>query len=108
MGDQSKITDQVDIGTDTEEPMQGRTFSVDVDGRVEVEDGSLPALGDRPAKSADRGAWLDYCVSLGADRHFLDNETEHVHDATPGGEVVETSAPFSKDELIDLANSLGG
>jgi hypothetical protein len=111
---ESKNSDSADVRLspgeeiETSAPEAGQTFAVDNDVRVVVEDGSLPPLDGKPAKTADRPAWVDYCVSLGADRDFLENDTEHVVDATPGNEVVEASPPLTVKDLKDLAKRLGG
>jgi hypothetical protein len=65
-----------------------------------------PAEGpQRPASNASRQGWLDYLVHLGADRAFIEGETEHF-DADQNRYV---QAPkLSRDELIALADRLGG
>ena len=108
MPDTGKLEDDVAFNGDTDQPAEGMTFAVENGGRVQVEDGSQPGLDSAPSKSAERAKWVDYCVSLGADRNYLENETEHIVDATPGAEVVETHEAFSVADLKNLAETLGG
>src|SRR5215218_5507023 len=72
----------------------------------------LPRIGKRPADSAAKGEWVDYCVALGADRHYLENLTEH-YDGTAYVDGVEQAVyeqhpALTKEELVDLADRLGG
>lgn len=74
----------------------------------EVEARRIPK---RPKRSANVDAWVEYCVALGASKHDLTKETEH----TVSGPGVDstvigtyTSPAYEKQELIDLANRLGG
>jgi hypothetical protein len=98
----------VELNETVPPPPEGMTYA-SVDGkRVLSEDGSQPPLSKRPGKSASRSDWVDYAVSLGADRHYLENDTEHIVDATPGSEVVETHDLLSVSDIKDLAERLGG
>lgn len=72
---------------------------------------NLPSLEDaKPAESASVSAWVDYCVSLGADRTFLTEETvHHDHVAADGQTNVYVTEPkLTKAELQELATRLGG
>lgn len=62
-------------------------------------------IPDRPADGATKAKWVDYCVALGADRTFLISDTEHF-DAEAGEPVTEPA--LTRDDLIDLADRLGG
>lgn len=65
------------------------TVRVELNGS-EVEDTTqLPPILYRPSDSATKAIWIDYCVSLGASREYLENS-------------------FTKAELIELADRLGG
>lgn len=75
---------------------------------TEVEARRMP---DRPAEGASKPAWVDYCVALGAQREDLEEETSH--HVTGRGEAPDilgeyVSAPYTKDELVALADRLGG
>lgn len=61
-------------------------------------------LPERPSDSAKRDKWAAYLVALGADEHFINNETEHVQE---DGTVL-TSPALSRAELVELADKLGG
>lgn len=68
--------------------------------------GSQPeSVPERPADGASRAKWVDYVVALGADRAFVTSDTEH-HDAATGRTVTEPA--LGRDELIELADRLGG
>lgn len=108
MADKNKMEDDFAVDAAEDMPAEGMTFAVQGGARVLVEDGSQPSLPDRPAKSADRAKWVDYAVSLGADREFLENDTVHVRDATPGAEVVDEEPAFTVPEIMDLVEGLGG
>jgi hypothetical protein len=71
-------------------------------------------LPDRPAASAARGEWVDYCVALGAHRARLEGQTAHYD---PDAEVTRTELvpvslpnaadPFDTvDELIGASASV--
>lgn len=69
----------------------------------------------RPAASAARGAWVDYVVSLGADRGHVDAGTVHYDpDLDPDSEDPDAdhyrrrAGGLTKDELVELADRLGG
>jgi hypothetical protein len=66
--------------------------------------GPQPApVPDRPADRAPTGKWVDYVVALGADRQFVTAETRHWN-----GEEYEASPALRRDDLIELADRLGG
>jgi hypothetical protein len=60
-------------------------------------------IPERPAASADKAAWVDYVVALGADRTFVTEDTEHFDGVEYG---IEPG--FTRQQLIDLADRLGG
>jgi hypothetical protein len=62
-------------------------------------------IPDRPADGATKAKWADYCVALGADRTFITSDTEHF-DADANEAVTEPA--LTRDELIELADRLGG
>lgn len=67
----------------------------------------------RPADGASTAKWVDYCVSLGADRDWLLGKTEHyVGDANapPNPETPQfaVSEKATKTFLKKLASDLGG
>lgn len=66
----------------------------------------IEPIPSRPSDSADKDKWVEYCVALGAEERYLTEATTHVVD-TDAREAVEIRA-FTKDEMIDLANRLGG
>lgn len=81
----------------------------------------LPSIKDRPADSAGKAAWVDYAVSLGADRNYLENDTEHIGSESElqivevDGEPVSVYVPvtdthpgLTKPELVELADRLEG
>ena len=65
-----------------------------------------PSLPDRPADSATKAVWVDYCVVLGADLSIAD-DTEHWEGDKDTGQRVTVKA-LTKAELIELADRLGG
>jgi hypothetical protein len=67
--------------------------------------GSPAAALERPADSAPKSAWADYCVSLGVARDAVEGSSRHWSDAA--GRYVDADG-YTKDELIDLAGRLGG
>ncbi len=67
--------------------------------------GQLQSLPDRPADSAGKDAWVDYVVSLGADRTYVTTTTEHF-DERENASVEEPG--LTKAELVELADRLGG
>lgn len=79
---------------------------------------NLPSLVDekgkstRPAKSADIADWVDHCVDLGADRNYLENDTEHVRAKLDENDQVVTEVEvhpaLTKPQLIELADNLAG
>jgi hypothetical protein len=77
-----------------------------------IADDRLPSTGtlpNRPADSADKDKWIDYCVALGASRDYLTSDTQHVVTVDAVGEAeYEEHAALTKNELIDLADRLGG
>lgn len=80
----------------------------DEDRAREAEANRLP---DRPSDSDNKDAWVDYCVALGAQVEALTDYTYHTisgkgTDPTVIGEYEDPS--YTKDELIDLADRLGG
>jgi hypothetical protein len=100
----------VELGQLTEHEVvpKGKTYHV-VDGaRKLTDDVNLPSIEDSPNSNSERAKWVDYCVSLGADREFLENDTEHVVDDTVGAEIVDEVPPLTVAELKDLAARLGG
>lgn len=79
---------------------------------------NLPSLTDgegemqRPAESAGKAEWVKYCVKWGADKAYISGDTDHVkltfnEDMQPVTEV-ETHPGLTKDQLMELATSLGG
>lgn len=65
----------------------------------------------RPGKSAPIAKWVDYVVSLGADRTFVTEDTEHVGWEIEDGRPVQvtvTEPALTKADLIALADRLGG
>ena len=76
-----------------------------VEGDEEPTSPQLPAVPDRPAKSADTDAWVAYLVALGMDETFLTQTTEHWD--TDRGRRGEIPA-LDKATLIKLADHLGG
>jgi hypothetical protein len=60
-------------------------------------------LPSRPAASASKGEWVEYVEALGADRRFLDGESEHW---TGAGYAAATG--LTVEELQALASWLGG
>lgn len=67
-------------------------------------------LPERPAQSADKAEWVDYCVALGADKRDLTKTTKHNVTLPDQAEVLDVyvSPEYTKDELVDLADRLGG
>jgi hypothetical protein len=68
-------------------------------------------LPDRPADSASKDVWIDYCVALGASEVDLVEVTEHaITGRGTEAEITGTyvSPAYTKDELVLLANRLGG
>lgn len=57
----------------------------------------------RPATGDSKSAWVDYVVALGADRTFVTADTEHF-----GGIDYGIEPGFTRQQLIDLADRLGG
>lgn len=91
MADGSGMTDSVNAAlNDDDEPDRGE---------------QPQAIPDRPADGAPKAKWVDYVVALGADRTFVTEDTEH-HDAELGEAATEPG--LSRDELIELADRLGG
>lgn len=68
---------------------------------------NLPAL-ERPADSAGKAAWVDYAVALGADRTYLEGDTEHTAYDQGGNPEYVTSPGLTKPELVELADRLEG
>ena len=115
--DKNEITDEVkvDLTGDAVEPDHERYLAqqellvvAEAERIAEVEARRLP---DRPAESASKPTWLDYCVPLGADRTDLENDTEY--NVTGRGEEADIlgtyqSKPYTLNELIALADRLGG
>lgn len=62
------------------------------------------SIPTKPKGNADRAEWVDYCVALGADRHYLNHATRHA----VGSEQVEVHGQADIDDLQSLAASLGG
>ena len=67
--------------------------------------GQLDPLPERPADSASKAKWVDYVIALGADRGFVEGDTEH-YDAIE--EAMVTLPGLTRDELQDLADRLMG
>jgi hypothetical protein len=65
-----------------------------------------PPLPSRPADSAAKGDWVNYCVALGADASIAE-DTEHWEGDKDTGQRVTVKA-LTKAELIELADRLGG
>jgi hypothetical protein len=86
----------------------GETVQV-INGQLQVVSTDTESLPGEPAASATKGEWVDYCVALGADRHYLEHETVHLEsddDAQVTGQ--ETHEPFTIADLKDLAHDLRG
>jgi hypothetical protein len=62
-------------------------------------------LPDRPGKGVGKDVWVDYVVALGADRAFVTGGNRRFD--TESGDLV-TDPSLTKDELIALADRLGG
>lgn len=60
---------------------------------------------NRPADSAAKAAWVDHVVSLGADRDAVTGGSKHWDDEARD---YVPAASLSKDELMELADRLGG
>jgi hypothetical protein len=106
--DGAKLGDDFAVELNAPPLPEGVTAHV-VEGKVlYVEAEPVEEVGEAPSKSADRETWVDYCVRLGADRHFLDNDTEHFIDATPGQVKIEEHPALTVADLKELAKSLGG
>lgn len=60
-------------------------------------------ISDRPGANAATETWVDYAVSLGASREFLTTDTKHFD-----GEGYVTEPPLSREDLVKLADRLGG
>lgn len=81
------------------------------DVRVELNPDPDPVSGEapsslrRPAESANKRAWLDYAVDLGADRAFLEGTSRHWSDDVT--DYVSADA-LTREQLIDLADRLDG
>lgn len=105
--DNNKMTDEFDValGSSGDDDQPAMTTQVTAEGRVErVENGTLEPIGDTPT-SERKSDWVDYCVKLGADRHYLTTETEH---GIEGSDDVEVHKPLTLKELQTLASDLGG
>jgi hypothetical protein len=73
---------------------------------AELDNGPQPEpIPARPADGATKAKWLDYVVRLGADQDWVSGHTAHWDDTQ--GRYVQSKA-LSRDELIELANRLGG
>lgn len=88
--------------------------SVDIDDLAALATPQPPSLR-RPAVSASRAKWVDYVVGLGADRDRVGGRTKHYgvvpHSSGVPGLLEQGYAALpalTKDELIDLADRLGG
>lgn len=66
-----------------------------------------PSVPARPADGAPKARWADYVVALGADRAFVSADTQHWEGDKDTGRLV-TLPGLTRDELIDLADRLGG
>jgi hypothetical protein len=82
---------------------------------VEADDSiydNLEEVGKRPGDSASKAAWVDYCVSLGADRDYLEGDTDHnrleLDENFQPVVTKETHPGLTRDQLIELADSMGG
>jgi hypothetical protein len=65
----------------------------------------LPSIPDRPADSAAKAEWVDYAVALGADRTYIDGDTEHYDE---NDEAYHTDSGLTVSDLRELADRLGG
>lgn len=99
--DSSGLRDEVHAALDNPDDDPG--FEVFEAARGNT-DQAEPVPG-RPADGAPKWKWVDYCVALGADRTFISENTEH-YDDEHGGMVTESA--LARDDLIDLADRLGG
>lgn len=71
-------------------PIDGTRLDDEVHAVLSTPDGDwTPTIGKRPADDADASAWVDYAVSLGADR----------------GHVMSS---YTTEQLRYLADRLGG
>lgn len=91
------------------------------DGEVTVTYGAQPEpLPNRPADGAPKAKWVDYVVALGADRDYVEGNTDH-WDAEAAlaldpddpaldffGSGYVTHSGLTVPELRDLADRLGG
>lgn len=57
----------------------------------------------RPSDGAGKDSWVGYVVALGADRTYVTTTTAHFD-----GEDYGEHAGLTKEQLIDLADRLGG
>lgn len=104
--DNNQVKDDFDAELNADVPPlpEGKTLSV-IDGkRTLVDDGSQPAVRERPSDSADKKAWVDYCVDLGADRNFITKKTFHANVY----EELEEFPGLTVEELIQYADENGG
>ena len=86
----------------TEDNVQEDSITIELNG---ADPDALPALPDRPSTKAPREEWVAYDVALGADEFYLENDTEH-YDS--GIEATVTKTALTQEELIELADRLGG
>jgi hypothetical protein len=86
----------------TDENQMSDSVRVELNGRAIGDPDPLP---DKPDDTSDRDEWVDYVVALGADRNFVENETEHWDSRT---EAYVTEPALETEQLKALAERLGG
>lgn len=64
----------------------------------------IPEIPKRPSDTAAAADWVEYCVALGADKHYLTETTQHTVDS----DSFEEHTPLTRAELKELATNLGG
>lgn len=97
MDDANKMTDEILVELNPGPP------------RTKARPEAAPQIPDRPSETAPRGAWVDYLVAHGAERRFLESETQHWIDWGLGNGEGEygTSPAFTRRDLVKLANEMG-
>lgn len=89
----------------------GAGLTDDVQAELNPKATALPAdqpdrIPDRPADGAAKAKWVDYVVALGASRDVA-VDTEHWEGDPDDGHPVTVPA-LTRDELVELADRLGG